>query len=148
VIASDSSGNFASISCTSSGTDIQIGDVSHYTTYTTWVSDEGLSPQGTGLTYNSAQYIGITLDKTGKVVRFWNNVTAAAPDSVSSWDSRAADATQTFTGTVPGDFIGFGSVTGSPTNVKFDDLTAGDFAAGGGSTAVKKVTTQRRMRIG
>jgi hypothetical protein len=135
VIGSNSSGDFASVAVTSDTTYIQLADVSHYTTYTTWVSDEGLSPQGTGITFNSAQYIGLTLDKTGKVVRFWNNVTAAAPDSVTSWDSRAADATQTFTGTVPGDYIGFASTTSSPTNVKFDDLTAGDFAAGGGVEA-------------
>jgi hypothetical protein len=149
IIGSDSSGNFTSIAVTSDSTFIQLADVSHYTTYTTWGSDEGLSPQGTGLTFNSAQYIGLTFDKTGKVVRLWNNVTAAAPISVTSWDSRAADATQTFTGTVSGDYIGFASVTGSPTNVKFDDLTAGDFAAGGGGSAIKTIlATQRRMRMG
>ena len=125
-IGSDASGNtLAIVIHTNSGYTLY-----HMVSFDEYDSDQGyesLTEQATGVGYNSAYMIGVTIDKSGKTVRMWANVTAEEPDSLTSWDSSAADATQTFsTSTIPGDRVGFGSWTSGPGSMSFDDFSAGD----------------------
>lgn len=123
--------------------------LTRYSTYTTYDNNDtnvGDAMGGTG--WSSAQYIGVTLEASTGTIRFWQNVTAAAPTSVTSWDGVGAGAGYTNVWPTGANYLAFGCWTGSPGSNGIDDLTAGDFAAGGGSTLIKKFAAYRRMRLG
>lgn len=115
---------------------------SQYTTYTTWANqDEFLSSTASAWT-PATQTIGVTFEPSTNIVRIWPNVTAAAPTGINSWDGGAAPISETtsFDFGSTHDRLGFGSVTGAPPTHSFDNFTAGDFSAGGGTTTTKTLT--------
>ncbi len=127
LFSGDASGN--SLCCMFSIYDAstyQAGYLTRYTTYTTWAADQETAEYITW-TYNAAQYLGVTYEYTAKVLRFWGNVTAAAPTSITAWDGGACTATITSTPANYGHYVGFGSWTSTPGTGCFDDFTAGDF---------------------
>jgi len=77
---------------------------------TGWLADMG---GASALTIAEGDTVAMTLTGTGAetTLRVWKNTTANIPDSVSSWDSRAADITKTASGGVyydTGNYIGVG----------------------------------------
>jgi hypothetical protein len=117
-----------------------------------WDVDEVTIGSFFGTTFSSAQYFGVTFEYSTGIFRVWQDVSAAAPASINSWDGGAADAS--YTNSWPGggsgyNYLAFACFTGTPSSNGIDDLTAGDFGAGGGGATINTIlATQRRMRIG
>lgn len=110
-----------------------------YSTYNSWNADNSNNINVS--TFTAGQYVGITLEPSTNSFRIWVNVTAAEPTSVTSWDSRAADATNTAAtfkaNSAYVGFIGFSS-SGDGTN-SYDNFTAGDFSTSGGGGATSRM---------
>lgn len=135
VIGAAANGNFLAVNVAASPTEYALANMTEYTTYTTYVpaGDQGLGYQADIEVYGATKFVGITLDYANKVLRLWANVTAAEPDSITSWDSAAAGATSpTITGTIPGHYVGLGAWTSTPSVCGFDNFTAGNFGAAAG----------------
>lgn len=131
----DSSGNSKTwILDRLSGGMLVVEYVTDYSTYTTWNSDTVMSSAVLG-SLTAGNYIGVTFAPASNMVKVWTNVSAAEPDSVTSWDSSAADWTSTaITFKANSNYVGFLCWTsgGDGTNSR-DNLTAGDFSAAGAS---------------
>lgn len=142
VIGADSSGNGIAYAFRTDTTGGQQA-ITQYTTYTTWANND--------TTYSSMTHdtnpLGVTIDRTSRILRIWVGVTAAEPDSLTSWDARAADSTIDFSGeyAIPGNYVGLGSWSGGTTNI-FDDFTAGNFGTAAGANIPAIMHHLQRMK--
>lgn len=123
---SDSSGNARGWSFVLVGsTTLRVDYSTSYSTYTTWVSDAEI--QINVSTFSAGQYVGITFDPGTSTIRLWGNVSGAIPESLTSWDSRAADVTNS-ANAFPSNalYLCAGCWTGSGTGTHYiDNVTAG-----------------------
>lgn len=121
----DSSGNLRGWSFALSAGTLSINYTTRYDTYGTWVSDVYLGVSVGSFT--SGQVVGVTFEQSTHVIRAWANVSAATPDSVSSWDGVSAggsSSTETFVAN--SNYVGAGCYTSSGTGTQsIDNLTAG-----------------------
>jgi len=125
----DSSGNIVAIIWGFGGGQLRYSDETQYSTYTTYDSDD-FNINANIASYTAGQSVGITIDVSSKVTRVWVNVTADEPDSLTSWDSGAEDASYTLqSGTLHQGRLGLLSWTGSPLD-DYDFFAGGDFSSG------------------
>lgn len=115
----DASGNGELFVFDVSGGTLVCNVISEYDTYTTYAGDDDDPLLSVG-TYVGGDQIGITIDLATNIVRVWNGVTAAEPDSLTSWDSVGPDDSydvDTNASHALGQYLGFGSWnTGTPTD--------------------------------
>lgn len=127
----DASGNLWLWALSWDGTNLIVGYVGDYSTYTTWNADDvSVYLQSA---YTIGNYVGVTFDPSDHTFRIWRNVTAAEPASASLWDGNAPDQSNTnITFKANSNYIGLGSTSSTPTGRSFDNFTAGDI---GGAAA-------------
>lgn len=131
VAIGDSSGNATILIMTESVGDLHISYQSAYTTYTTWDTDASINNIIFG-TYSNAVAYGVTIDISTKTVYVWADVTNSAPDSLTSWDSGAANDSGTFSYTAYTGRIGLGSFSSNPNSEAYAYFVGGNFESAGG----------------
>lgn len=115
------------------GANLVIDWLSEYDTYTSYAGNDDDLNLSLG-TFNAANEIGITIDRVNNVMRLWYPVTAAEPDSLTSWDGDVTpNATVNYgaLGQTGGTFLGIGTWdTSAPRADDFSRFAAGVIGGG------------------
>ena len=147
VVGANGSGTGGACVVETTATNVRVRYMTHYTTYTTDDIDQdfGFNDLGAGTV------VGITIDKTNHIARYWLAPTGA-PTSITSWNSSAALVSFDFTSfiTLDGNRVGMGNWSGTGTT-SFNSFVAGDFSSGGTATltgTITSSTTETNIRAG
>lgn len=127
----DASGNGFIVMFKDTGPNLQLKHFVEYDTYTTYPNNDDYNINATiGGTDRTKQH-GLTFDLTNNTVRIWDDVTANEPDSISSWDSVAADVTSdygTLGQTQDGNYLGWGTWNTGTPNDAITYIAGGDIS--------------------